>query len=261
VNGQLLDALGGAGVKAMFFPSLARIGGQPGLPLVRLWGERGHLIGNHTASHRSLSSKAVSLEAFVADTEEADRVLASLPNFRRLLRFPYLKEGNDTRKRDGVRDWMAANDYAVASVSVDTSDWYYEQVDGLLRAQGNEQQRRLLLDAYVTHLLERAKFYDELARSVLGRSPDHVALLHVSALNARAVPELVKAFRDRGWTFIDPATAYKDPMYGTPPPVLPAGESIVWSLARQAGREGLRYPAEDSVYERGRLAALGLPTP
>ena len=44
--------------------------------------------------------------------------------------------------------------------------------------------------AYVEHLLDRATYYDGLARQTLGRSPRHVMLLHVSALNAASVGEV-----------------------------------------------------------------------
>jgi hypothetical protein len=53
-------------------------------------------------------------------------------------------------------------------------------------------------------------------------------------------------------------TAFRDPLYKIEPAVLPAGESIVWSLARQSGLPGLRYPGEDDVYEKPLLDAMGL---
>jgi hypothetical protein len=42
--------------------------------------------------------------------------------------------------------------------------------------------------------------------------------------------------------------------------VLPAGESIVWSLAKEKGviAKSLRYPAEDGEYENARMNKLGL---
>jgi peptidoglycan-N-acetylglucosamine deacetylase len=39
---------------------------------------------------------------------------------------------------------------------------------------------------------------------------------------------------------------------------LPAGESIVWSLAKQQAMTQLRYPAEDAPYELERLKRFGL---
>ena len=41
---------------------------------------------------------------------------------------------------------------------------------------------------------------------------------------------------------------------------LPAGESIVWALAKEKGTipKSLRYPAEDGDYETARMNKLGL---
>ena len=65
-------------------------------------------------------------------------------------------------------------------------------------------------------------------------------------------------FRDKGWTLVSPDEAYADPLYAMTPNILPAGESILWSLAKQSGASGLRYPAEDDVYEKPILDGLGL---
>jgi hypothetical protein len=39
---------------------------------------------------------------------------------------------------------------------------------------------------------------------------------------------------------------------------LPAGESILWALAKQHGVPGLRWPGEDDIYEKPLLDALQL---
>lgn len=51
---------------------------------------------------------------------------------------------------------------------------------------------------------------------------------------------------------------FADPIYREQPQVLPAGESLLWSLAKAKGVTGLRYPAEDDVYEKPILDKLGL---
>jgi hypothetical protein len=175
-----------------------------------------------------------------------------------LLRFPYLKEGDTQDKRDGMRDWMREHGYKPAPVSIDTSDWYYNQRYLALQAAGRSEPVRRLRRAYVRHLLERATYYDALAREVLGRSPTHVMLLHTNALNAAALPEVIEAFRNKGWHFVSARSAFEDPLYAMQPDTVPAGESIVWALAKQRGAEGLRYPAEDAAYERPILRKLGL---
>lgn len=53
----------------------------------------------------------------------------------------------------------------------------------------------------------------------------------------------------RGWVFVSPTTAFEDPLYTSSPDTLPAGGGVIWASAKARGVPGLRYPAEDSVYE------------
>lgn len=257
-NQQLLEGLQQAGITAMVFPSLARTGGNAGLALIQEWGLQGHAVGNHTASHKSLASPQVSLQDFIADVQRAEASLRSMPNWTPMLRFPYQKEGDTLAKRDGMRRWMLSAGYQAAPVSIDASDWYYNQVHAAWLAQGQPGQAERVKAAYIRHMLDRAAYYDGLARQVLGRSPAHVMLLHTNGLNAEALPELVRAFAARGWRFVSPLEAFQDPLYTTAIDSLPAGESVIWASAKLQQRHGLRYPAEDDVYERPLLQAQGL---
>jgi peptidoglycan-N-acetylglucosamine deacetylase len=257
-NAGILAGLHAARVESMIFPTLARIGGKAGFELVADWARAGHAVGNHTSRHRSLASSQVTLEAFVTDVQEADAALRALPGFVPRLRFPFLKEGDTAQKRDGFRAWMKANGYQPAPVSIDASDWYYNQVYGAWLKDGDAGKAEAVRRAYITHLLDRAGYYDGLASKVLGRSPRHVLLLHTNAINAATVGDIIAAFRARGWTLEPPQVAFSDPLYALQPDTLPAGESIVWSIAKSRGEAGLRYPAEDSVYEEPILRRLNL---
>jgi peptidoglycan/xylan/chitin deacetylase (PgdA/CDA1 family) len=258
-NARILRTLEKQHLHAIVFPSLKHIGGTAGLPLIERWSAAGHAVGNHTATHRSLASADVSLQDFTQDVQRADEALRGLPTYVPMLRFPYLKEGDSADKRDGMRAWMAEHGYRSAPVSIDTSDWYYNQRYLALQAAGRSEAVRRLTRAYVRHLLDRATYYDTLAREVLGRSPAHVLLLHVNAINAATLPAVIEGFRAKGWHFVAARTAFEDPLYRMQPDTLPAGESIVWALAKQRGTEGLRYPAEDASYERPLLQGQGIP--
>ena len=257
-NAQLLDALHKHGIQSALFPSLSRTGGADGLELVAQWSREGHRVGNHTASHHSLADPEVSLEAFIADVKTADAAFRSLPAFVPMLRFPYLKEGDTRAKRDGMRDWMARNGYRSAPVSIDASDWYYSRVYADHMKAGETAKARRVKQLYIRHLLDRAAYYDGLARKVLGRSPKHVMLLHTNQLNAQALPDVIAALTAQGWTIAPASAAFEDPLYAQAPDTLPAGESVVWARAQALGLPGLRYPAEDSVYEEPLLRDAGL---
>ena len=88
--------------------------------------------------------------------------------------------------------------------------------------------------------------------------------LHARELDDIAlIGRLERRLADLGfgqWRVIDAETAFQDPVFASEPDVLPAGESIIWALAKESGKHTgvLRYPAEDEAYERGRMDELGL---
>lgn len=257
-NQQIILGLKDASITAMVFPSLDRIGSNGGMNLIGDWAKVGHAVGNHTATHRSLASNKMTLDDFIADVKTADAALRHFPTWVPMLRFPYLKEGNTLEKRDGFRSWMKSNGYRPAPVSIDASDWYYNQIYSTLSRTGENEKAAKIKTAYIEHLVDRATYYDGLAKQVLGRSPKHVMLLHTNEINAETLPEIVSIFRKRGWTFVSPADAFSDPIYSSQLDTLPAGESVIWASAKARGISDLRYPAEDSVYEEPKLRAKSL---
>jgi peptidoglycan-N-acetylglucosamine deacetylase len=258
LNRELLAGLARHCVESMFFPAGRNVDTEAGLALVADWSRAGHAIDNHTFGHRSFGAKGMTLAEFVGEVEAADRMFRALPNWTPRLRFPYLKEGDTSAKRDGFRAWMAEHGYSPAPVSIDTSDWYYNQRYQTLLKAGRGALVPALRKAYLAHLRDRAAYYDGLARAVLSRSPAHVMLLHTNALNAALAGDIVEMFKSLGWTVVSPAAAFADPLYRQEPQTLPAGESLLWALAREAGVKELRYPAEDGEYEKPLLDGLGL---
>jgi hypothetical protein len=72
--------------------------------------------------------------------------------------------------------------------------------------------------------------------------------------------DVLDNFRRRGWQTIDAEEAYRDPVFRLAPKTVPAGESLLWALAKETGKfnDVLRYPGEDDVYEKPKLDRLGL---
>jgi peptidoglycan/xylan/chitin deacetylase (PgdA/CDA1 family) len=254
-NAAILKQLGDAHLKSILF--VTRTDTDPARnDLIREWGRQGHQIGNHTATHPDFEE--ISLAAFEQELLACDSAIRNMPGFTRRFRFPYLKEGNTVEKRDGFRLFLAAQHYLPGPVSVDASDWYYSQRLSARLKKAPGADTRPYRDAYLRHLYERAQYYDGLSRNVLGRSVAHVLLLHHNLINALFLREVIQMFRDKGWTVIDSEAAFRDPVYALRPDILPAGESILWALAKQKGVSGLRYPGEDDVYEKPILDRLHL---
>jgi peptidoglycan/xylan/chitin deacetylase (PgdA/CDA1 family) len=255
-NAAILDGLARSGVKAIFYASGSRVDSPEGLALVAHWGEGGHDIGNHTYSHFSLGSNL--LDDFIQDVEKNEDLLENTKGWVRRFRFPYLKEGRTAEARDGFRGWLAEHEYEAGAVTIDTSDWYYSTRYLAWLEEHPQEDPAALRMAYLDHVWNRALYYDRLSNALFGRSVDHVMLLHTNAINAAFIVDVIAMFRDRGWTLVKPEEAYTDSVYSSVPEVLPAGESLLWSFARQNEFPDLRYPAEDATYEKPILDALGL---
>ena len=58
-------------------------------------------------------------------------------------------------------------------------------------------------------------------------------------INAEFLPDVITMFRNKGWTIVSPDAAYADPLYALVPNVLPAGESILWSMKPILDKLGL----------------------
>jgi peptidoglycan/xylan/chitin deacetylase (PgdA/CDA1 family) len=254
-NAAILGQLAAAHLKSILFVTRVDSDAKRN-ELIRQWGIQGHQIGNHTATHPDLNK--VSLADYEQELLTCDKAIRDMPGYTRRFRFPYLKEGDTLQKRDGFRAFLDANSYKTGPVSVDASDWYYSERLGERLKRDPQADSRPYRDAYLRHLYNRAQYYDGLSRAVLGRSVAHVLLLHHNLINALFLSDVIKMFRDKGWTLVDSETAFEDPVYAMRPDVLPAGESILWALAKKKGVPGLRYPGEDDVYEKPILDRLHL---
>lgn len=257
-NAEILDSLAKHKISALFFATGRRVDSPQGLALVSEWGQQGHTIANHSYRHFALGADTESLNAFITDVERNEKLLEKLKGWTKRFRFPYLKEGRSLETRDGFRQWLKHNNYHSGAVSIDASDWYYNKRYLSWVKQHPKQDTEAYKRAYLDHLWDRARYYDGLSKRLYKRSSDHVMLLHTNAINARFLNDIIVMFKERGWSIIGPEQAYQDPIYSKAPNVLPAGESILWSLAKENKLEGLRYPAEDGVYEKLILDRLGL---
>lgn len=254
-NEAILTQLADAHVRSILFVTRTDTNTKRN-DLIRAWGTAGHQIGNHTATHPNFDE--VSLAAYEQEFHRCDQAIRDMPGYTPRFRFPYLHEGDTVGKRDGFRAFLDSNHYKTGAVSVDASDWYYSQRLSARLRKNPSGDRLPYRDAYLRHLYDRAEYYDGLSRTVLGRSVAHVLLLHHNLINALFLKDVIHMFRDKGWTVIDSEIAFRDPVYAMRPNILPAGQSILWALAKQNEIPGLRYPGEDDVYEKPILDRLHL---
>jgi hypothetical protein len=260
VNSRILKAIAVKNVRAALFVCGMRVDEADGAKLLSTWDQAGHMICNHSYSHLFYNNDRNGYAEFAFDFLKNEKVIAPYHNRAPLFRYPFLKEGDTVEKRDRFRTLLKERGYRVGHVTIDASDWYISQrfVDRL------NKEPKAAVGAYrdylIAHLLDRAAFYRQLALDVINRDIRHTLLVHFNVLNALVLPDVLNAFEAAGWQWIDASLAFEDPVFRSQPQTLPAGESLVWALAKETGRfDGrLRYPGEDDVYEKPKMDALGL---
>lgn len=259
-NRAILGTLNDHSLKAALFVVGSNIESAAGKNLLGKWNEAGHMIGNHTYSHRNYATPSMTAAAYEQDILRAESLLKDFPRFKKYFRFPALKEGETAAKRDEMRTFLARNGYRTGHVTIDNSDWIMDlRLTKRLTDNPNNDIARYR-DFYLNHMWDRAQYYEALAKTTVGRSVKHTLLMHFSLLNALFLGDLLEMFKSKGWQLIDAEEAFTDPIFAAQPKILPAGESIVWSLAKESGKipMDLRYPAEDGEDTMAKMDKLGL---
>lgn len=256
-NRLLLETLDKHDIQAILFVKGISLDNPKGEVILETWNNAGHLIGNHTYNHPYYHSKTVGLDSFQFELLKTDSLIMQYDNYVKIFRFPYLKEGNTIEKRDGFRWFLKQKSYINGHVTIDASDWY---IDSRIRVElkNNPNKLEVLKEFYINHLVDRAKFYDSLAYNLTGRRINHNILLHHNLAAALFLDDFIIKLKDLGWEIVNVIDAYEDKIYKMEVDILPAGESLIWSMAKKSGNYDniLRYPAEGKQYEKIKLDSL-----
>ncbi len=200
----------------------------------------GHVIANHSFSHRHLS--ATPAAEYIADIDRADGWLRSQKGWRPWFRFPFLNEGRaDKAKRDAVRAALNSRGLRNSYVTVDGADWNMEALTTKAVKESKAVNMRALRKLYVETMVGAAEYNDGLAQRTLGRSPAHVLLLHETDLAALFITDLVAGLRKAGWSIVSADEAYADPLSATMPDVPSAQGTLTEALAWEKGLPAPRW--------------------
>lgn len=251
---RLIAGLREAGVaQAAFFLNPGRIAEMPGSEArIAAYVAAGHVMANHSATHPHLN--VTDPAAYLADIDAAEAWLKGRPGYRPWFRHPYLDEGQrDLAKRDAIRAGLAARGLTNGYVTVDASDWFYEQAAIDAVKAGKTIDRDALRDLYIESHVESAEFTDALARRALGRSPAHVLLLHETDLAAFWIADLVRALEARGWRIVSADEAFADPIAQIAPDVPVAQGTLIEAIAWERGLPEPRWYPRNNTAVAGKL--------
>jgi peptidoglycan/xylan/chitin deacetylase (PgdA/CDA1 family) len=217
VNHRILDAMRGQPVTGFVNPGGAAavdLGPQGLQTVLRLWHDRGAVLGNHTFSHPDLNRTPP--DAYIADILRAEPALEQALGRRpAFFRHPFLHAGATPEARRAVEEFLAGRGYQVAPVTLDNSDWLYAALyQPALRTDPPLAAR--LLDDYLAYMESIFSFFETRSIEVVGREIPQVLLLHVNRLNADALPRLLAMMRRRGYQVVPLEHALSDAAYRLP---------------------------------------------
>ena len=259
-NEAILATLDTYKTKAALFVIGRNIDDDEGKELLKPWDKARHMLANHTYSHRNYNSRETDVREYQQDILRADALLKEFKQFKKYFRFPMLKEGDTLAKRESMRFFLKINGYQNGHVTIDASDWAIDQRLTARLKKDPGANINPYRDFYLEHMWARSQYYERLSDKVLGRPVKHTVLIHFNLLNGLFLGDLLAMYKRKGWELIDAEEAFTDPVFASKPNVVPAGESIIWSLAKENGKIpiALRYPAEDAEYENARMDKLKL---
>ena len=150
--------------------------------------------------------------------------------------------------------FLAEHGYTVAPVTIDNDEYLYALAYDRARARGDGAMMDRLGRDYLRYMEEVFGFYERLSRSLLGREPAQVLLLHANALNADWLDELAAMIAGRGYRAVTLEQALADSAYTLPDEYVgPRGPSWLERWARTQGRDpGAPPPVPRWVGDAGR---------
>lgn len=167
--------------------------------LLEIFRDKGLTLGNHTYTHRSLNN--LSADKYIADIDRADKKLSRVMTKPKYFRFPYLAEGKGDKKQK-VRDYLLANNYTIAPVTVDSKDYEFNarfyKIPYRKRLQSIKQFKKQYL-AFIWKQTERA---EKKAKKTPGQPVKQILLIHANLLNSLCLGDIIDLYRKHGYQFI-----------------------------------------------------------
>jgi len=259
-NAMIVNQLKKEKIQSIWFCCAKGVSEEEGSLLLQKWDQAGNYIANHTYNHPNYGDSTMTCAALVKEIEACNAYIKGYKNYQKIFRFPYLNAGNTVTKRDSIRDYLLKNGYQQGWVTIDASDWYINSrmIDRLkLNPKADISGFKAY---YINHIYDRACYYNNLSMEINHRQIKHTLLLHFNLTSALFLTDLIKKFRKEGWEIANYSDAIKDPIYKELPTSMPAGQSLIWAMAKQTGKyeKVLRYPGEDSIYEKDKMDKMGL---
>jgi peptidoglycan/xylan/chitin deacetylase (PgdA/CDA1 family) len=179
------------------------------------WVQAGYEVGNHTYSHRSLAE--IGLPAYLddiwRDRAVTDPLEKATGQRQRYFRYPYLEEGRTEAERRAITQFLAAEHYKIARISIDFADWAFADAYGRCLQRQNRHALDLLGQSYLANAVASLRWSMEKAHEIVGHSIPSVLLLHANVATANYLDALLTRYESLGAQYIPLSEALSESVY------------------------------------------------
>lgn len=214
VADRIIAALAAAKAPAMGFINGEKVANEPGSAAVLdRWRAAGLPLGNHGWSHADLDR--LTDAQFAEELARNEPLLAAKMRRAdwRWFRYPFLSEGSDPARRAAIRRMLAARGYKVAAVTMDFSDWAYNDAYARCTTKGDQAAIGEMEKAWLAGASASADRARAMAHALYGRDIPYVLLMHLGAFDAHMLPKLLALYQGKGYRFVGLDEAERDPHY------------------------------------------------
>lgn len=168
--------------------------------------DSGFGLGNHTYSHANLN--VLETKAYIKEIKVADKILSPVLTEPKYFRYPYLAMSNGD-KRNKILCYLAKKNYQVAPITIDSKDFVFNQrllsVPELNRRNYLGEMEPFYLD-FIWQQTVKAEAHTE-----YHHNPDQaqILLIHANLLNAYVLPDIIRLYKEKGYTFVTLEDALK----------------------------------------------------
>ena len=225
------------------------------LEVLKAWLRAGYPIGNHTFTHADLDQ--VGIASYLSDIEQMQKLLDTLAPMSaikdgRCFRYPYMREGISLEQRDAVRNFLSANGYKVAQVTINWEDWAWNEAYTRCVRNHDDKSAKWLERQVVAVAEQQLRNSKDMAEKLFKRDIAHILLIHDNMFNAAVLDSILQEFRRQGVQMITLNDALADPVYQLNPGVT-ARDGIPF-LERIAASRNIKIDsAQATIYMRDAL--------
>ena len=154
------------------------------IELLALWTQAGATLGNHTFSHRPLST--ISLEEYKRDVIKGDvfpaHSMTGYDQQPKYFRAPQNDLGSSSEVHGSLSEFLKTSEYVLTPFTIEHADYAFNRAFVQAESNGELETTERVKAAYLEHLDIAFGFFEELSAELFLRQIPQVFLIHANRL-------------------------------------------------------------------------------